>query len=80
MSPLAPVPALDGPHLRDERRDNVEEYDSGSLTAYREPDGIALDVTGRFFVTADEGDTRNAAGASGPRGGRGARRTSGAAA
>jgi uncharacterized protein len=41
-----------------------------ALTAYREPDGIALDKTGRFFVTADEGDTRNAAGASGPRGGR----------
>ena len=40
------------------------------LTAFREPDGIALDVTGRLFVTADEGDTRNAAGASGPRGGR----------
>jgi DNA-binding beta-propeller fold protein YncE len=41
-----------------------------TLTAYREPDGIALDQTGRFFVTADEGDTRNAAAASGPRGGR----------
>jgi len=41
-----------------------------SLTAFREPDGIALDVTGRFFVTADEGDTRNAAGTAGPRGGR----------
>lgn len=41
-----------------------------ALTAYREPDGIALDRTGRFFVTADEGDTRNAAGGSGPRGGR----------
>ncbi|MDS4030470.1 MAG: hypothetical protein RKO66_10405 [Candidatus Contendobacter sp.] len=41
-----------------------------ALTAYREPDGIALDQTGRFFVTADEGDTRNAAGGSGPRGGR----------
>jgi DNA-binding beta-propeller fold protein YncE len=40
------------------------------LTAFREPDGIALDVTGRIFVTADEGDTRNAVGASGPRGGR----------
>jgi DNA-binding beta-propeller fold protein YncE len=40
------------------------------LTAFREPDGIALDRTGRFFVTADEGDTRNAAGNSGPRGGR----------
>lgn len=41
-----------------------------ALTAYREPDGIALDRTGKFFVTADEGDTRNGAGASGPRGGR----------
>jgi DNA-binding beta-propeller fold protein YncE len=40
------------------------------LTAFREPDGIALDVTGRIFVTADEGDTRNATRASGPRGGR----------
>ena len=40
------------------------------LIAYREPDGIALDQTGRFFVTADEGDTRNAAGVAGPRGGR----------
>jgi DNA-binding beta-propeller fold protein YncE len=41
-----------------------------ALTALREPDGIALDQTGRFFVTADEGDTRNGAGSSGPRGGR----------
>ena len=41
-----------------------------TLTAFREPDGIALDQTGRFFVTANEGDTRDAAGASGPRGGR----------
>lgn len=41
-----------------------------ALTAYREPDGIAVDQTGRFFVTADEGDTRNATGGSGPRGGR----------
>jgi DNA-binding beta-propeller fold protein YncE len=41
-----------------------------SLTAFREPDGIAVDETGRFFVTADEGDTRNAAGQSGVRGGR----------
>ena len=40
------------------------------LTALREPDGIAVDHTGRFFVTADEGDTRNAAGSSGVRGGR----------
>jgi hypothetical protein len=41
-----------------------------TLTAFREPDGIVVDQTGRFFVTADEGDTRNAAGSSGPRGGR----------
>ena len=41
-----------------------------ALTAFREPDGIALDVTGRLFVTADEGDTRSGAGASGSRGGR----------
>lgn len=41
-----------------------------ALTAFREPDGIALDQTGRFFVTADEGDTRNAAGSGAPRGGR----------
>ena len=40
------------------------------VTALREPDGIAVDPSGRFFVTADEGDTRNAAAASGPRGGR----------
>ena len=40
------------------------------LTAFREPDGIALDQTGRILVTADEGDTRDGAGASGPRGGR----------
>ena len=40
------------------------------LTAFREPDGIAVDKTGRFFVTADEGDTRNALGQSGVRGGR----------
>lgn len=40
------------------------------LTAWREPDGIALDRTGRYFVVADEGDTRDASGAAGPRGGR----------
>jgi DNA-binding beta-propeller fold protein YncE len=40
------------------------------LTALREPDGIAVEPNGRFFVTADEGDTRNAAGQSGVRGGR----------
>ena len=41
-----------------------------TLTAFREPDGIVVDGTGRFFVTADEGDTRNASGSAGPRGGR----------
>ena len=41
-----------------------------SLTAFREPDGIAVDQTGRYIVTADEGDTRNASGSGSPRGGR----------
>jgi DNA-binding beta-propeller fold protein YncE len=55
-----------------------------SLTSFREPDGIALfslsndeedendedDNTVRYFVTADEGDSRNDLGASGVRGGR----------
>jgi hypothetical protein len=41
-----------------------------TLTAFREPDGIVVDGTGRFFVTADEGDTRDGFGNSGPRGGR----------
>ena len=40
------------------------------LTTFREPDGIAVDKTGRFFVTADEGDTKDSSGNSGPRGGR----------
>jgi DNA-binding beta-propeller fold protein YncE len=40
------------------------------LNLLREPDGIDIDQTGRFFVTADEGDTRDASGNSGPRGGR----------
>lgn len=39
-------------------------------TQFREPDGIALTPDGRWFVTADEGDTRNAAGSGAPRGGR----------
>ena len=56
-------------HLADLTVDGVYTPVQG-LTAFREPDGIALDVTGRIFVTADEGDTRNAARASGPRGGR----------
>jgi DNA-binding beta-propeller fold protein YncE len=41
-----------------------------TLTAFREPDGIALDQTGRFFVTGDEGDTRASVAVGGPRGGR----------
>jgi uncharacterized protein len=41
-----------------------------ALTAFREPDGIAIDQTGRFFVTADEGDTNNATGGGSVRGGR----------
>ena len=40
------------------------------LTAFREPDGIEVDQTGRFFITADEGDTRNATGGGSVRGGR----------
>jgi DNA-binding beta-propeller fold protein YncE len=40
------------------------------LTAFREPDGIALDQTGKIFVTADEGDTRDAGGSGAVRGGR----------
>ncbi|WP_411728246.1 hypothetical protein [Methyloglobulus sp.] len=37
-----------------------------TLEAYREPDGISLDQTGRFFVTADEGDSRSNRGGSEP--------------
>ncbi len=42
------------------------------LTAFREPDGIAVIEIGgvRYFVTADEGDTRPSAGSAGVRGGR----------
>ena len=43
---------------------------TSTLTAFREPDGIALTANGRIFVTADEGDTRDASGSGGPRGGR----------
>lgn len=41
-----------------------------ALRAFREPDGISVTQGGRYLVTADEGDTRNGAGGSGPRGGR----------
>lgn len=57
-------------HDADLAVDGVYHPVANALTAYREPDGIALDQTGRFFVTADEGDTRDATGSSGPRGGR----------
>jgi DNA-binding beta-propeller fold protein YncE len=40
------------------------------LNVFREPDGIALDQTGRFFATANEGDTRAGDGSGGVRGGR----------
>jgi hypothetical protein len=40
------------------------------VNVFREPDGIALDQTGRFFVTANEGDSRTSAGGGGVRGGR----------
>ncbi|MGQ9904671.1 MAG: ExeM/NucH family extracellular endonuclease, partial [Anaerolineae bacterium] len=42
------------------------------LTAWREPDGVAvLDIGGdRYFITADEGDTRPSATSAGVRGGR----------
>jgi uncharacterized protein len=43
---------------------------TSTLTAFREPDGIALTRDGRIFVTADEGDTRDASGDGSPRGGR----------
>ena len=37
-----------------------------SLLAFREPDGIVVYSTGRFFVTADEGDTRDVSGSTRP--------------
>jgi|GEM_PF-265352 len=43
-----------------------------SVVAFREPDGVrAVEIGGvRYLVTADEGDTRNAAGSNSVRGGR----------
>lgn len=41
-----------------------------TIDLYREPDGIGVTPDGRYLVTADEGDTRNATGGSGIRGGR----------
>jgi hypothetical protein len=43
---------------------------TSTLTAFRESDGIALPRNGKFFVTADEGDTRDGGGSGSPRGGR----------
>jgi predicted extracellular nuclease len=58
-------------HLADQTVDGVFNPVQ-LLTVFREPDGIAvLDITGtRYFVTADEGDTRPSAGSAGVRGGR----------
>jgi DNA-binding beta-propeller fold protein YncE len=56
-------------HLADLTVDN-NYLPTETLTAFREPDAIAVDKTGRYLFTADEGDTRNAAGNAGPRGGR----------
>lgn len=56
-------------HLADVTVDNNFNPIS-TLTAFREPDGIATSHLGRFFVTTDEGDTRDGSGASGVRGGR----------
>lgn len=39
-------------------------------TQFREPDGIAFTPDGQFYVTANEGDTRNGSGSSDIRGGR----------
>jgi hypothetical protein len=51
-------------HLADTVVDNAYNP-ATTLNTFREPDGIAIDQTGRIFVTADEGDTRER-----PRGGR----------
>jgi len=43
-------------HKIDARYDGWVKFDQ-QMTGLREPDGIALAVKGRYFVTADEGDT-----------------------
>lgn len=52
--------------------DNSRYAPTATLTLLREPDGIdAVNINYRpYFITADEGDTRDSAGKSGPRGGR----------
>ncbi len=58
-------------HLADQIVDGVFNP-TQLLAAYREPDGVAvIDIAGtRYFITADEGDTRPSAGSAGVRGGR----------
>jgi hypothetical protein len=43
-------------HMADLTNDGWVSFDQ-SIVALREPDGIALTADGRYFVTADEGDT-----------------------
>ncbi len=45
-------------HKIDARYDGWVKFDQ-SMTGLREPDGIALAAKGRYFVTADEGDTES---------------------
>ncbi|MGR8953009.1 MAG: choice-of-anchor I domain-containing protein, partial [Gammaproteobacteria bacterium] len=54
-------------HKIDARYDGWVRFDQ-PMTGLREPDGIALAANGRYFVTADEGDTE-AADAAQPMGG-----------
>jgi len=51
-------------HKADLTNDGWVSFDQ-SITALREPDGIALTADGRYFVTADEGDTETPANAAG---------------
>lgn len=43
-------------HAADKTEDGIIDF-SETLVALREPDGIAMTPDGRYFVTADEGDT-----------------------
>ena len=43
-------------HAADLKEDGTLDF-SDTLRAFREPDGIAVTPDGRYFVTADEGDT-----------------------
>jgi hypothetical protein len=58
-------------HLADVAVSTPPNYDPVTpYTQFREPDGIKVTPDGRYFVTANEGDTANGAGGSGIRGGR----------